>query len=165
MHPPKWLLEFWAENPSWIRRYQQSSADVNRLLCGISVRDTPWNKANVKKFLAWSKSVVSVLKKPVTLYRGTSVESPTMAPLGPEITSCQFISTSTSRAIAKEFSWPRGSGFLHILKCEPGVRFYNVSLDPSPDNPAVREKEILLYPGTRLRLLGRRGATLTWQCY
>lgn len=85
-----------------------------------------------------------------------------MSPLASQITSCQFISTSQSRAIAKEFSWPRGSGYLHILKCEPGVRFYDVALDPSPDNPAVREKELLLYPGTRLTLISRRGATFTW---
>ena len=166
MAPPAWLVEFWKREPSWIRRYMQGSFELNAIMCGVSgikKSDTIWKPAAVREFIAYMDTVAERVKEPTIIYRGTTVESPTMHSFANILPTCQFMSCTKSRAIAKEFAGKR-DGYLHILHLRKGVRikdfseFYNSDL-------VRREKEVLLYPGQKLVLIKRVGNTLTWEVY
>lgn len=71
------------------------------------------------------------------------------------------MSTTKSRGIAEEFKWKK-DGFIHVLHCQPGVKFYDVAKDPG-NNPAKREKEIIIYPGQTLQMLSLNGHQIVWK--
>jgi hypothetical protein len=160
--PPVWLKKFWEENPNWIKRYQQTSLELNLMLCKLPVsNESIWTEKDVTLFKRYMSKKGQVLTSPITLYRGTIHESPIMKPLSNELISCQFLSTSKSRKIAEEFKW-KSTGYLHILKCEKGVKIYDMK-DDYGDDPVKREKEVLLFPGQSLLLEKYKDHVFTWR--
>jgi len=75
------------------------------------------------------------------------------------MTSCQFMSTSKSLAIAKEFAGKEG--FIHVLHCAKGVEVYDFK-NVYGDMPVKREKEVLVYPGCTLNFISKKGNVLHW---
>ena len=163
MPPPKHLVEYWKKNPSWPKRYLQTSAELNWLLCGIphNKEDSLWTPTAVNQFNTFMEKESVVITKPITLYRGTSVPSPTMSPLANIMVSCQYMSTTKSRAIADEFNWKK-KGYIHILELQPGVRVYDFINDYG-DAPVKREQEVLILPGHILTISDINGHTMTWK--
>ena len=163
MPPPKHLVEYWKNNKSWPKRYIQTSATLNWLLCGIphNKSDSIWTSVAVKQFHTFMNTHSVVITKPITLYRGTSVPSPTMSPLADRMITCQYMSTTKSKIIAEEFKWKK-EGYLHVLKCEPGVRLYDFENDYD-DDLVKREKEVLVLPGHVLTIDNIDGHIITWK--
>jgi hypothetical protein len=160
---PSRLKKFWEENPNWIKRYQQTSTELNMLLCGLPIEETEtmWNSENVKEFKKYMNSHVTVLNKQTILYRGTTEESPTMRPLSFKMLNCQFMSTSKSKEIAEEFNW-RKKGVLHTFICKKGVKIYDVNENLTDGNMAPREEEVIIYPNHKMILIKRETNNLTW---
>lgn len=165
MAPPKWLVHYWKEEPNWIKRFVRGT-EINHFLCGLTdmnPANTLWTPKAIREFQAYMDSVVTMADKDMILYRGSTVESPTMHPLMPEMVNCQYMSTTKSRAIAKEFAGKK-DGYLHVLHVKKGVRLYDLDAIYG-ENVAKREKEVLIYPGARLVLQGAKGHVLTWDVY
>ena len=142
---------------SLIKDYVETSWELNMILCGkkenIDTKYSVWTDEKVKIFINVVGKAGEVLYAPLTLYRGSGETiSPTMQEFNPELTNCQFLSTTSDKNIALEFV-SRGKkervGYLHILKCEPGVKI----IDISNMSQSSREKETLIYPGCRLTLI------------
>jgi hypothetical protein len=70
--------------------------------------------------------------------------------------SLTFSSTSRVRAIAAEFTMKKG--FVHVLRCFPGCRVF----DMESASPAQREREVVLLPGSTFVRRRRRGQTVYW---
>jgi hypothetical protein len=135
-------------------KYTKASWDVNMLLCGIDPQLDPeyqrWSKSDIRKLVNFLKKNSKPLEKETILYRGSKHPSPTMQEMRPEITSCQILSTSYSEEIGYEFSKRgRGTGYLHVLRCQPGLKVYEV---PSVDLLTRREREVIIPPGCKLLL-------------
>jgi hypothetical protein len=161
MAPPKWLVEYWKQEPNWIKRFQRGT-ELNAFLCGTPLyrrSDTLWTPAAIKQFKTYMNRVKQLAPEGLTLYRGTSMPSPTYHPLCAEMSNCQFLSTSKSKSIAAEFG---RKGFLHIFKLEKGVAIYDMK-DIYGTDPVKREKEVLLYPGATMSLVSLKGNTFTWK--
>lgn len=164
MAPPKWLVDYWKEEPNWVKRFTRGT-EINHFLCGLTdmnPADTLWTPKAIREFQSYMDSVASVTEKHMILYRGSTVDSPTMHPLMPEMMNCQYMSTSKSKAIAKEFATKQG--YLHILHVHKGVRFYDLK-EIYGNNVSKREKEVLVYPGSRLVLREAKEKALTWDVY
>jgi len=163
MSPPKHLIEYWKNNPSWPKRYIQTSAELNWTLCGISYtkEDSLWTPEAISEFNTFMKKHSKPLPKMTILYRGTSVPSPTMSPLEDVIVNCQYMSTTKSKAIAEEFNWKK-KGYVHILHCQRGVRVYDFENDYG-DDPVKREQEVLILPGHVLTMVGMKDHTIVWK--
>jgi len=161
MPPPKWLVQRWNENPNWVKRYIEGSFELNSLLCGIPIDKsaTIWKPSAIKQFLEHMNTIKQVAKKPFVLYRGTTVPSPTMSSLAYEIVSCQFMSTTKSHAIAKEFKGK--NGFIHELHIQKDVKYYDLE-NIYGDDPVKREKEVILYPGCTLHLVSFKNNKFVW---
>jgi hypothetical protein len=163
MPPPAWLKTFWMKNPNWIKRYQQTSTELNMILCDIPVnkKESIWTEKDIISFKRYMTKKGKTISSPLILYRGTIHVSPIMKPLSNELISCQFLSTSKSRKIAEEFQW-KSSGYLHILKCEKGVKMYDMKDDYGNDN-LKREKEVILLPEQTLILEKYKDHVFTWR--
>ena len=153
MSPPK--------HSSWAKRYIQTSAELNRILCGVPHKDSSWTSQDVSEFNSYMKKHSKALSKSITLYRGTSVPSPIMSPLEDMLVNCQYMSTTKSRDIAEEFNW-RKKGYIHILHCQRGVRVYDFENDYG-DDPVKREQEVLILPGHVLTIINKDAHTITWK--
>ncbi len=161
MAPPNWLVDYWKENPNWIKRFQRGT-ELNAFLCNVPLyrkSDTLWSPTAIRQFKAYMNRVKQAAPDGFTLYRGTTVPSPTYQPLCVEMINCQFLSTTKSRAIATEFG---RKGYLHILKLEGGVPIYDMKEIYRTD-PVKREKEVLIYPGASMTLVGLKGSVFTWK--
>ena len=161
MAPPAWLVQRWKEQPNWVKRFVQGSYELNAILCGVPIDKsaTIWKPAAVREFLAHMKKVQQIATKPMILYRGTQVQSPTMSPAALTISSCQFMSTSKSQAIAKEFAGR--NGYIQEFHVGKGVAYYDLE-ELYGDDPVKREKEVLLYPGCTLELVSFNKNKLVW---
>lgn len=160
MPPPKWLTEYWKNEPNWVKRFIQGSFELNMILCGNKPhKDTIWKKSAVKDFLDYMPTIKQQFSKETKLYRGSTVNSPTMHEACFEMINCQFMSTSKSLSIANEFAGKKG--FVHIFTCEKGVDFYDLE-DIYTDDKIKREKEVLLYPGCHLSLTKKNGNKFYW---
>jgi len=159
---------------SWPKRYITSS-QVNGMMCGTTPipsertkRDKAgnllfWNKKTVKQFNRYMNARAGVVRKPMTVYRSTHLfPSPTKQPLEEEMTSCMYLSTTTSRKYAKGFHKGSILPFLHVMDVRPGVKIYDMQqeFDTEKEN---KEKEILIYPKAKLTLKRAVGRTLYWQ--
>ena len=159
---------------SWPKRYITNSR-VNGMMCGTTPipserkkRDKGgnllfWNKKTVKQFKRYMNAHAGVVRKPKTVYRSTHLfPSPTKQPLEEEMTSCQYISTTTSRKYAKGFLKGRSIlPFLHVMDVRPGVKIYDVQQE-FKTKKENREKEIIIYPNSKLTLKRAVGRTLYW---
>ena len=160
MAPPKWLVEFWKEEPDWIKRFQRGT-ELNAFLCKVPVYDkshTLWTPQAIRSFKAHMTKMRQLAPEDMTLYRGTSKPSPTYQPLCETMTNCQFLSTSKKKSIAKEFG---RKGFLHVFKLKKGVAIYDMK-DTYGDDALKREQEVLIYPGAIFKLESLEGNELTW---
>jgi hypothetical protein len=163
MPPPAWLIERWKEHKNWVRRFVEGSFELNSILCGVPIDKsaTMWKPAAVRDFLKYMESVKRVFTKPITLYRGTAGgESPTMSPISFDIRNCQFISTSKSQEIAKEFAGKKG--YVHEFHISKGVEYYDLE-EIYANDPIKREKEVILYPNCRLQLISYSKQKLVWK--
>jgi hypothetical protein len=162
MAPPLWLKIYWDSEPSWIKRYIQSS-EINAIMCKNNIfkrEHTMWTNENIKKFNNFMNKNYTEISKPIKLYRGSWYISPTFSPFLENIKNCQYISTSKSKAIASEFTGQRG--YLHIFHLEPGVKIYDLQHDYG-DNLIKREKEVLIYPKMKLTLISYKNNILNWK--
>jgi hypothetical protein len=162
MSPHLSIVEYWKSEPNWIKRYIRGSYELNLTLCGLKKiiqGNTLWTKSAIQDFLNYMKDNRQVISEPIQLYRGTNVVSPVMTAACLEITNCQFMSTSKSKAIATEFAGKKG--FIHILHCSKGVVVYDFN-NIYGDDPVKREKEVLIYPGCKLSLLSKKDNVLHW---
>lgn len=161
MTPPQWLIEYWKNNKSWIKRYQRESWSINAELCGIPYDkdSTLWTKTNIRKFNKFMNENSIKLKKELILYRGTENVSPLMTELCYQMKNCQYLSTTKSRSIAKEFMGKKG--YLHILYCKKGTKIYDMKDDY--DSPVKREKEVLILPNHQLTLLEFKNNIVKWE--
>ena len=158
--PPKRLVEYWENEPNWVKRFVQSSFELNATLCGITVvKDSIWTKSAIQQFLKHMDKIRETTKKQTILYRGSWVVSPTMHPACFDMENCQFMSCSKSLSIAKEFSGKKG--FIHVFRCDKGVGIYDLE-DIYGDEPVKREKEVLIYPGCHLTFSKKIGNKLYW---
>lgn len=160
--PPKHVVEYWESEPNWIRRFMRGS-EINAFLCDVDVYNqayTLWTPSARRKFVQYMEEVAQTLPKKTVLYRGTSTFSPTYQPLCETMVNCQFLSTSKSKSIAREFI--RRKGYLHVLEVHRGVQVYDLQSIYNENDPS-REKEVLIYPGARLELLDISGKTLRWK--
>ena len=145
------------------------------ILCGkgddVSKKDSIWmykGPADTKKKIASFKRSMNrrkqIVKTPMKLYRGTTQDypSPTMNDFSHNMKACSFVSTTKSRSIAKEFAFPRETGYLHVLDVRPGVHYYDFMNNYGNDKVS-REREILLYPGSMFELKRMRGKVLYWK--
>lgn len=111
-----------------------------------------WTSRDVAAFVRWMDRHCVVLDRTTILYRGTPNEVPYFS----NAPSLTFTSTSRVRAIAAEFT--RKKGFVHVLRCFPGCRVF----DMEASSPASREREVVLLPGTTFVRRRRRGQTIYW---
>lgn len=160
MAPPKWLVEYWKQEPNWLKRYMRGS-DLNSIMCGINMKDSMWTKKTISEFNNYMNLIKQPLKKDTILYRGTYVVSPTMSPACLSMINCQYMSSSKSLSIAKEFAGKRG-GFIHTFLCKKNVITFDLQHIYEKEDP-VREKEVLIYPGQQLTLISKKGNMLTWE--
>jgi hypothetical protein len=163
---------------SVIKNFVENSFNLNMILCGFEndVNDTKtfWsknkkkNKELVEKFLSETKKIAEKVKESFTVYRGTDLPSPTMQPFTDQMSNCQYMSTSKSKSLAKEFS--RKKGFLHHLRLEKGVKYLDIqkilksdeNLDKKILAVIKREKEIVLLPGCNLKLISFNKNIVKW---
>jgi hypothetical protein len=158
--PPKWLVEYWKDEPNWVKRFMNGSFELNASLCGLTVtKDTIWTKSAIRQFLKYMNTIRQTTKKQTILYRGSHVLSPTMNPACFDMKNCQFMSSTRSLSIAKEFAGEKG--FVHIFKCGKGVGIYDLE-DIYMNDPVKREKEVIIYPGCHLRFSKMIGNKLYW---
>ena len=153
---------------SWLKRYMHSSFELNMRLAGLSAKldksSKIWTPTRIKACMAWMRSHSKTLDKDVVLYRGTSkasvmIEADPDSLATPKKNRC-ILSVTSSKAIAKEFAWPRGKGFVHSLKLAKGCRVVDTEYDGAK---VSREKEALLLPGHQLELVFQKGHSLTWK--
>ena len=168
------IRERWASE-SWVKRYITASS-VNGMMCGTTPipserqkRDKvgnllQWNKKTLRQFQRYMAKNASVVRKPMTLYRKThNYPSLTKQPLEKELTSCQFVSTSSSRKYADGFGKGQSAlPFMHVLDVRPGVKIYDVQQE-FKTKKENREKEVILYPKSKLTLKRAVGRTLYWK--
>lgn len=164
------LQQIW-KGSSWLKRYSYSSKELNMRLAGLGKQlhksMNMWTKPRIRACMAYMRRASHVLATPQVLYRGTSHPGIEIHAdedsLVPDIAknTC-IVSLTTSRAIAKEFAWPKGKGFLHKVCLAKGCRV--VDMVTESDHAARREKEVLLLPGHSLKLVSQRGHSLVWQC-
>ena len=158
---PTWLIDLWKQETNWVRRYLHGSYELNMIMCGNTVeKGTIWTKKAITDFERHMKKVKQTSSKDIILYRGTTVISPTMANACIEMTTCQYMSTSKSLAIAKEFATKKG--FIHKLICKKGLEIYDLE-EIYGDDRVKREKEVLVYPGCNMKLIEKKGNILTWE--
>ncbi len=163
MAPPKWLVEYWENNKSWSKRFQRESWSINAELCGIDYDKTAtlWNNETIKEFNDFMNKNSTIVNKKITLYRGTENMSPTMQQLCYPMKNCQYLSTSKSKAIAKEFMGRKNKGYLHIFYCQKGVRIYDMKDDYGSDK-VKREKEVLILPNQKLTIFELKKNIVKW---
>ena len=139
---------------TWPQRFGFSSTDVNRRLLGerFTQDGQHWTSRDVAAFVRWMDRHCVVLDRTTIMYRGTPNEVPYFS----NAPSLTFSSTSRVRAIAAEFA--RKKGFVHVLRCFPGCRVF----DMEAASPAPREREVLLLPGSTFVRRRRRGQTIHW---
>lgn len=162
MAPPKWLVDYWKEETNWIKRFIRGSFELNIRLCSsekLDDKDTMWKPPAIREFLKYANKVVEKSKE-ITLYRGTTVPSPTMSHFDFELKNCQFMSTTKSLAIAKEFAYK--GGYIHVLHLKKGVSIYDIK-DLYSNDGVKREKEVIIYPGCTLKLLAFSKNTFHWE--
>ncbi len=158
---PTWLIDYWKQEPNWVRRYVRGSFELNMIMCGLKVdKGHIWTKKAISEFQKHMAKVKQVLAKDTILYRGTSEISPTMEKACVEMSNCHFMSTSKSQAIAKEFA--RKGGYVHKFICRKGLAIYDLE-DLYEGNVAKREKEVLIYPGCTMKLISMKGHILEWE--
>jgi len=158
--PPAWLTQYWKDETNWVKRFVSGSFELNSSLCGLTVtKDTIWTKSVIKQFLKYMNTIQQTTKKPTILYRGTRVLSPTMSPPCFNMVSCQFMSSTKSLFIAKEFAGK--DGFVHVMNCHKGVKIYDLH-EIYRDDPVAREKEVIIYPGCHLIFIKKIGNKLYW---
>lgn len=162
MAPPSWLVERWKEQKNWVWRFVQGSFELNSILCGLPIDKsaTMWKPSAIREFLQYMDSIKHKAIRPMKLYRGTHSTSPTMKPVSFEMQSCQFMSTTKSPQIAKEFAGPKG--FVHELHISKGVDYYDLE-ELYGNEPVKREKEVLLYPNCKLQLVSYSKQKLVWK--
>lgn len=147
--------------------FLDSSHELNQFICGFNSETIKWDKNRVhvwdkKKIKQFSKEMNKVgtfMDEEMILYRGTkSHATPIMKEFAPELENCHYLSTSRSESIANTFIRPTSTrvGYLHVLRCQPGVRFldmepyYKISSQPG----LSKEEEVILYPGCKFLLMG-----------
>lgn len=163
MPPPEWLKEYWKQEKNWLKRYMNGSWELNMILSGhkseVDLTTTLWKPKAIRDFLEYMDKNKQLLKKEIKLYRGTEFISPTMDPACYQIKSKQFLSTTKSLNIAKEFAGK--NGYVHTLICSKGVPTYDYK-DIYEDDNIKREKEVLIYPGVVLTLIKKLNNNLVW---
>lgn len=161
MAPPKWLVKYWDEEPDWVKRYIQGSFELNGILCGIYVLkdETMWTPDTIRQFVKHMNSIGHKSIREGTLYRGSGHESPTMQDVSDKIYNCQFMSTTKSRKIAREFAGK--DGYIHVFHIMKGVTLYDLEATYGDDG-IKREQEVIIYPGAVLTLIKRSKNTLYW---
>ena len=151
MSPPKWLEDFWKRETNWIKRYMQGSWELNMILSGkdsrVDKKSTMWKPKAIRDFLEFMDKHKKLLKRKTTIYRGTTVLSPSMDSACFEMKTSHFLSCSKSLDIAREFAGK--DGFVHVFVCDPGVSVFDFKSIYGND-PVKREKEVLLYPNMQL---------------
>jgi len=158
--PPTWLVEYWKDEPNWVKRFMHGSFELNASLCGASVvKDTIWTKLAIRQFLKHMNNIQQPTKKQITLYRGSHVLSPTMAAPCFDMNNCQFMSATKALSIAKEFAGK--DGFVHVFKCYKGVAVYDLE-EIYKGEPVAREKEVIIYPGCHLHFTKKVGNKVYW---
>ena len=160
MSPPKQIVEFWKEESDWIKRFQRST-EINGFLCKVPIfsqAHTLWTPAAIKQFNTYMKGVKQLSPGAMTLYRGTTTFSPTYHPLCETMVNCQYMSTTKSKAIAKEFG---RKGYIHVLNLDKGVAIFDMK-ESYGNDPVKREQEVLLYPGAHMKLEHIEGNIFTW---
>jgi hypothetical protein len=115
-------------------KYIETSWEANMIMSGlenkVDKRYSTWSKSHVSSLKRAIKKMQKTIDKPLILYRGAQV-SPILEEVSDDEAISRFlnkdpivnpspISTSTSRAIAKEFIH-RG-GYIHVLHLDIGVQ-------------------------------------------
>lgn len=150
-----------------INIFIDSANDLNKFICGLNKGEIEfnknrlhgWDKKKIKAFIREMNKVSTFLDKEIILYRGTrKYASPIMKDFAPELINCHYLSTSRSESIANRFMRATRTqvGYLHILRCQPGVRFLDMEpyYKDSSQPGLSEEEEIILSPGCTLFLLG-----------
>ena len=171
--PPQHMVESFDNSKCYINRFMIESFTINMYMCGlsddVSHNDSVWlhrGPKSIKKHISNLKRDMrrysTIVQKPLTLYRGTTDVSPTMKPFNIDMETCSFISCTTSKKMAGTFTMRKG--FVHVLKCHPGV----VVTDFKDHYATVqgvaveREKEVVLHPNMCLHLNRRKDHTIYW---
>lgn len=158
-----------------LEKYVQGSWDLNMILCGkrdgVDLQYSAWarnQEDDIQAFHEMMKRISTPVKETcITLYRGTANPSPTIEPLAYEMRNCQYLSTTWSRKIAKEFNF-KSKGMLHVLHVQKGVRIFDTTNKTIYDTDLLsmanpREKEVILLPGCHLKMISLIGQVITWK--
>ncbi len=164
---PTQLDENW-DSSTWIQRYGYMSKQVNLYLdTGIYVKEgIHWTIPEIPQFKRWMFKHATTVTRSFTVYRGTP--KGTELPYFTANPTKSFISTSKSLDIAKEFAWPRQTGFIHVLTIKPGVQIVKTSdfsdtvRDKALQKALDREQEIILLPGSKFQLDKKYGKKMYW---
>jgi hypothetical protein len=161
-------------------KYIESSWEPNMIMSGLGAeideKYATWTPQQVKALRRYIEMHEKSFQEKRTLFRGTRSASPILEPLQDvarqlerfadrtPLVNASPMSTSTSRAIAKEFAGT--SGFIHVLHVAKGVTFVDFE-DVSCSQAHVmkgkaREKEVLIVPGHTLVPLRRYKNALHW---
>lgn len=164
------LQQIW-KGSSWLKRYMHSSFELNMRLAGLAARldksAKTWTPTRIKSCMAWMRSHSTKLDHDAVYYRGTSkasvmIEADPESLVTPKRNRC-ILSLTSSKAIAKEFAWPKGKGYMHTLKLAKGCRVVGMQYEDVAK--VAREKEMLLLPGHQLDLVSRNGRSMTWEVH
>lgn len=170
--PPPHMVEWFDKAENYIHRFMIESFTINMYMCGLSnevnLDDSVWShrRKDLKKHIAGLKRDMrrysTVIDKQLTLYRGTTDASPTMKPFNVDMQTCSFVSCTTSKKVASEFTMKKG--FIHIFNCHPGVVVtdFKDHYATAQDKVAKQEKEVVLHPKMCLHLNRRKDHCLYW---
>lgn len=170
--PPQHMVEHFDNAKNYIHRFMMESFTINMHMCGMSDDvfhdESIWlhRSKDIKKHVTGLKRDMrkysTIVEKPLTLYRGTTEVSPTMKPFDVDMKTCSFLSCTTSKKVASTFTMRKG--FVHVLKCHPGVivtKFEDHYV--SAQGVAVEhEKEVGLHPNMCLYLNRRKNHVIYW---
>jgi hypothetical protein len=134
----------------------------------IDKQYSKWTPTSVKRLMRQMKSMSTILKNDMTLYRGTwniipMMITSTTAQLPTTISVKHPLSTSTRRSIAQEFT--KKGCCLHMINASPGVAVLSSTvLYQNCTDAAKRECEYIIVPPVIMTLIKVSGANVFWRC-
>jgi hypothetical protein len=170
--PPQHMIDMFDKAKNYINRFMIESFTINMYMCGMSDEvnhdESIWlhRPKDIKKHVAGLKRSMrrysTILQNPLTLYRGTTSVSPTMKPFDIDMKTCSFLSCTKSKKISHDFTMR--TGFVHILKCHPGVVVtdFKDHYASAQGLAITHEQEVVLHPNTCLHLNQRKGHYIYW---
>lgn len=144
----------------YLDRYMKDSWEFNMYLSGRKNEvnwniPTTWKIPEINKAVKYFNSIAETLEDEMVVFRGTTMPSPMMVEMSPEMPApgkekfSQVLATTYSLDIAHEFSKPKNKvvGYLHVLRLQPGVKYIDIS-----KYNVGEQQDILLVPGYKLIL-------------